>query len=427
MESHHATLGRRTLEEIRQKRAAQRLSKASSGPDLSEIPNPSEFTGIRKSESGNRLSETDVGALYSQLKQLQKKNAEMEERNRILSSKLQAKEVENESLESRLNVLEQNTVPSLRKALKEIAMEKDAAVVLREDLSAQVRTLKKRVKEAEEEQYRAEEDAASLRAELNSIQQQAMSTSFVGVTPDQVLEKEMASLKLELQKESVLRQQEQQRLAEEQTRVASLMSEKKELEQKISVLSSSASEVSESGQKVLSVEDKEKLEKQLHDMAVALERLESSRQKLLMEIDNQSSEIEKLFEENSNLSASYEESINISKQWENQVKECLKQNVELREVLDKLRTEHAGALSLAPSEVQANGSHGTETLSLKGELAKEQSRAESLSAQVLQLSAQLQQTTQAYNGLVRVYKPVLRNIESSLIKLKQDGSVTVAQ
>ena len=31
-------------------------------------------------------------------------------------------------------------------------------------------------------------------------------------------------------------------------------------------------------------EDKEKLEKQLHDMAVAVERLESSRQKLLMEV-----------------------------------------------------------------------------------------------------------------------------------------------
>lgn len=32
-------------------------------------------------------------------------------------------------------------------------------------------------------------------------------------------------------------------------------------------------------------EDKEKLEKQLHDMAVVVERLESSRQKLLMEVD----------------------------------------------------------------------------------------------------------------------------------------------
>lgn len=31
-------------------------------------------------------------------------------------------------------------------------------------------------------------------------------------------------------------------------------------------------------------EDKERLEKQLHEMAVAIERLENSRQKLLMEV-----------------------------------------------------------------------------------------------------------------------------------------------
>lgn len=52
----------------------------------------------------------------------------------------------------------------------------------------------------------AEEDAASLRAELNMIQQQAMSGTLSAVTsiansPDQIqtLEKELASLKFELQ------------------------------------------------------------------------------------------------------------------------------------------------------------------------------------------------------------------------------------
>ncbi|KAG2310920.1 hypothetical protein Bca52824_022477 [Brassica carinata] len=113
------------------------------------------------------------------------------------------------------------------KALKEIATEKDAAVV-----------------------SRAEEDAASLRAEHNSIQQQAMGTSFVAVPPDQVFQKEMAKLKLELQ---------------------------------VPVCSDTFRKI------------KKYSEKQLHDMAVAFERLESSRQKLLMEVDNQSSEIEKVF------------------------------------------------------------------------------------------------------------------------------------
>ncbi|CAB4282378.1 unnamed protein product [Prunus armeniaca] len=40
MDSRHASLGRRTLEDIRQKRAAEKLSKTSSGPDLSKASIP---------------------------------------------------------------------------------------------------------------------------------------------------------------------------------------------------------------------------------------------------------------------------------------------------------------------------------------------------------------------------------------------------
>lgn len=436
MNAHHASLGRRTLEEIRQKRAAERISKASSGSDLTKAPIPTDVQGMKKSDSENRLSEVDISGLVSQLKDLQKKNAELEENNQMLSVELQAKEAEHETLQTRFNDLEQNTVPSLRKALKDVAMEKDAAVVAREDLSAQLRMLKKRLKEAEDEQYRAEEDAAALRAELNSMQQQLMSNSFSGInamgsSPDQLqaLENELARLKSELQQESSLRQQERQQLAEEQARVSALKSEKQELEERLTAMSKRSSEVaSEKGmRKEFSVEDKEKLEKQLHDMAVAVERLENSRQKLLMEIDNQSSEIERLFEENSNLSSSYQEAMNTAKQWENQVKDCLKQNEELRRILDNLRTEQASLLSKNGSGAIQTGSQGntTEILSLKGQLVQEQSRADSLSAEVMQLSARLQQATLAYNSLARLYKPVLRNIESSLIKMKQDGSITI--
>ncbi|KAJ6715971.1 hypothetical protein OIU74_008666 [Salix koriyanagi] len=443
MEARHATLGRRTLEEIRQKRAAERLSKVSSGSDLTKVPIPNDNAGIRKSESENRLSETDISGLVSQLKDLQKRNADLEESNTLLSFKVQTKDVENETLLTQLNDLEQHTVPSLRKALKDVAMEKDAAVVSREDLSAQLRTLKKRLKEAEEEQYRAEEDAAALRAELNSMQQQAMTNQFggissMGISHDQVqsLEKELAGLKSELQQASLLRQQEQQRLIEEQARISALASEKQELVEKLAALSRTVSE--KSVPKAFTVEEKEKLEKQLHDMAIAVERLESSRQKLLMEIDSQSLEIEKLFEENSSLSSSCQEATSIAKQWENQLKDCLKQNEELRAILDKLRTEQSNVLSNdreilgGSAEIQRDGvtetgsqAYATEIFSLKGQLAKEQSRAEALSAEVMQLSAKLQQATQAYSGLARLYKPVLRNIEGSLIKMKNDGSVHV--
>lgn len=346
-------------------------------------------------------------------------------------------------LQKRLNDLEHNTVPSLRKALKDVAMEKDAAVVAREDFSAQLRTMKKRLKEAEEEQYRAEEDAASLRAELNSLQQQAMSSSLGAITsmghsPDhlQAMEKELVKLKSQLEQESLLRQQERHQLAEEQLRISTLISEKQELEGKLTALSQKASEEASEkvAHKAFTMEDKERLEKQLHDMAVAVERLESSRQKLLMEIDSQSSDIERLFEENSNLSSAYQEAMGVVVHWENQVKDCLKQNEELRGMLDKLRTEqanisnlndHKGMLGSDKEGVDETVSQAyfIEVVSLKGQLAKEQSRAETLSAEVLQLSARLQQAMQAYNGLARLYKPVLRDIENNLLKMKQEGSV----
>ncbi|KAK6935800.1 hypothetical protein RJ641_032830 [Dillenia turbinata] len=62
MDAKHASLGRRTLEEIRQKRAAERLTKVSSGPDLTNASSPIDSVGIRKSESGNRIS--DVRSMY---------------------------------------------------------------------------------------------------------------------------------------------------------------------------------------------------------------------------------------------------------------------------------------------------------------------------------------------------------------------------
>ncbi|XP_028058595.1 uncharacterized protein LOC114262411 [Camellia sinensis] len=87
-------------------------------------------------------------------------------------------------------------------------------------------------------------------------------------------------------------------------------------------------------------------------MAVVVERLESSRQKLLMKIDSQSSEIDRVFEENSNLSSAYQEAMGVVVHWENQVKDCLKQNEELRNMLDKLRTEQANAPALNGMESQ---------------------------------------------------------------------------
>lgn len=442
MDARHASLGRRALEEIRQKRAAERMYKASSGSDLTEPETINDGMRIKKSDSANRLTESDISSLVSQLKEMQLRNADLEEANRKLGSSLEVKMAENSTMQKRLHDLEQNNIPSLRKALKDVAMEKDAAVVAREDLSAQIRTLKKRVKEAEEEQYRAEEDAAALRAELNSLQQQTMSGLSGGFTAGgfsndqmQAMEKELSDLKSQLEQMSILRRQEHQILSEEQAHTSSLTIQKQELEEKLLSISNRISEEAseKTNHRAFTVGDKDRLEKQLHDMAVVVERLESSRQKLLMEIDSQSSEIERLFDENSSLTSGYQESMGLVAHWENQVKDCLQQNEQLRGMLNKLRAEQTSVQTVDDKVTKKahfdssreDNQYSAEVYSLKGQLTTEQSRAEALSAEVLQLSAHLQQATQAYNGLARLYKPVLRNIENGLMKMKQNDSVTV--
>ncbi|XP_066389013.1 uncharacterized protein [Miscanthus floridulus] len=438
----HASRGRRTLEEIRQKRAAERMQHA--------LP----IAASHVDSHGNQRAGPE---LLARVQELENGNTELERENKMLLSKIAEKEVEKDALVNRLNDLERNVVPSLKKTLNDISLEKDAAVVAKEDALAQLRSLKKRLKEAEEEQYRAEEDSASLRAQLNTLQQQVMGHSYSGYTmgtsneESVAMEKEIQDLQAQLKQESLLRQQEQQKLAEEsqlrqqeqeklakeQTRIASLEAEKQQLEDQITMLTKKATEdASEfAARKAFSMQDREKLENQLHDMALMIERLEGSRQKLLMEIDSQSSEIEKLFEENSALSTSYQEAMAITVQWENQVRDCLKQNEELRSHLEKLRLEQASLLKVSNIATQSDGQIEnsisnppemvTENISLKDQLMKEQSRSEGLSAEIMKLSAELRKAVQAQNNLARLYRPVLRDIESNLMKMKQETYATI--
>uniref|UniRef100_A0A804LHR1 Myosin heavy chain-related n=1 Tax=Zea mays TaxID=4577 RepID=A0A804LHR1_MAIZE len=242
----HASRGRRTLEEIRQKRAAERMQHA--------VP----IAASHVDSHGNQRA----GAEHlARVQELENGNTELERENKMLLSKIAEKEVEKDALVNRLNDLERNVVPSLKKSLNDIYLEKDAAVVAKEDALAQLRSMKKRLKEAEEEQYRAEEDSASLRAQLNTLQQQ-MGHTYSGYTmgtsseESVAMEKEIQDLQAQLKQESLLRQQEQQQLAEqsqlrqqeqeklakEQTRIASLEAEKQQLEDQITMLTKKATE-----------------------------------------------------------------------------------------------------------------------------------------------------------------------------------------
>ncbi|GJN08335.1 hypothetical protein PR202_ga26244 [Eleusine coracana subsp. coracana] len=108
-----------TLEEIRQKRAAERTQHhvppaAASHADL----------------YGNQRAGAE---LHARVQELENGNAQFEKENQLLLSKIAEKEVEKDALVNRLNDLERNIVPSLKKALNDISLEKDAAVIAKEN------------------------------------------------------------------------------------------------------------------------------------------------------------------------------------------------------------------------------------------------------------------------------------------------------
>ncbi|KAL3688372.1 hypothetical protein R1sor_014681 [Riccia sorocarpa] len=350
-------------------------------------------------------------------------------------------------------------VTTLQKALEQMRMERDAAIVAREDVLGQLRVSKRRLKEAEEEQYKAEEDAAVLRAEIQNLQQsdRGHDASFSYMPEHQ----EIAAVKSELEEMWTRLQQEQLKLATERQRNASLTARVKELEaaQQTSEAAFAAArneqlvpqdDVASASitlplEGAASVEDtatstevwtaseirtendrlkveKTKHEGQLHELASMVERLEKGRQKLLREIDAQSLEIEKLFMENSNLELSIKETREMSAQWESQVRQCSEQNAQLRSELNRLRMEQAELVE-SRSGPNDNGldSLRRENAKLKRQLAEVQALSEEQTAMVAELTASLNRAVLSANSLGRLYKPILSNIQHRLLQLKQDA------
>lgn len=161
---------------------------------------------------------------------------------------------------------------------------------------------------------------------------------------------------------------------------------------------------------------------------------------LCWQIDSQSSEIEKLFEENSALSTSYEEAMAVTKQWENQVsswrswsffaetftqlhginphafwlnyyfqvRECLKQNEELRSHLEKLRLEQASLLKSSSISIQPD-EQNENSISNVPELANENLslKVKHSSSSILRLNYLL------WSILIIIVSPIYSNTLSS--------------
>ncbi|XP_024522243.1 myosin-11 isoform X1 [Selaginella moellendorffii] len=410
MESHHASLGRRKLEEIRQKKATEKNSAKQS--ELIPSGQDQDVEGLKQ----------ELEATQNERNALQRQLDEKIEKIQVLVRDLQTFQA-SASNDAKL-------VSELKQSVKNLTVDRDAAITSKEDVTAQLRLARKRLQEAENEQYKAEEDAAVLRAELKQLQQQmehsASSQSFhATMLTDQyaISDQEHKAVKEELHDALFQLQNNRQLLAMEQQKVAQLLAEKKELEAALAssrnneaeakrALANAASTTEQqfTSNKWKSKVDRGKYEQHLRELASMVERLENGRQKLLAEIDRQSLEIEKLFMENEGLVSGLNETSEIAAQWERQLRECAKQNTELENKLQAHQT-----LSQLEDLVKEEDLSSTEIPKLKMDLTKALGERD-------QLALELASVRITLNGFNRLYNPVLSSLETRLVQIKQNSA-----
>lgn len=379
----------------------------------------------------------------------------------------------------RCDELEQE-IESLKQSLRSMTMERDAAIVAREDLNTQVRILKRKLQDAEEEQYRAEEDVVALKKELELLQQSErpfIHSIDLSVDLDKLksAEQEIDALRLELQSLEQQLRQEQQKSAALHEHFELVTAQNCELQNSLttgacdkSVLQESlaaAAEEKDQLQKALAaalaspfnlgrdlvstatsgsvdvgtsfITDRSRYEEQLHHLQYMLEKQEKGTLRLLNEVDAQSLEIERLFEENSSLAASLSETSALASKWEDQLKDSLQQNHELRLKVNQLQSaqssvpyersstpkiEECGELQDGSTDSEAGLSSNLITVNseLRSELAAVTAHSEELQAQVERMTVELSHALHVLGNISRAYQPVLLNIESRLAGLHQD-------
>ncbi|GJP65486.1 hypothetical protein CLOP_g22372 [Closterium sp. NIES-67] len=201
---------------------------------------------VRRLESDRALLKKQVDAFASQLHLTNSQLAQAQ-------AALQAADEQSKAHSSKSG----EQTASLRKAVEAAGIERDAAVLAKEDLASQVRVLKRRLQEAEEEQCKAEEASAALAAELRALQHSAEATvdragAAFAPDPDQLRVAEAArdAAKAELQDvRHELTGMRQQLIAERQ-RVAVASGSKEEVEKELATVQAKLQEALEAQERL---------------------------------------------------------------------------------------------------------------------------------------------------------------------------------
>jgi len=154
------------------------------------------------------------------------------------------------------------------------------------------------------------------------------------------------------------------------------------------------------------------------EMESLIHRLKLTREKLLLEMDEQSITVERLYAENEALSDALFQQRHVSSKWELQAQEGLARSEQLKNMLEESATWGLNNLT----STDAN-SPEYQIEKLEAELVVERAKCADLDLQVRALSAEITKATQHTGELSRSVLPVLTAIEGRMMQLTMASAV----
>ncbi|DBB16944.1 TPA: hypothetical protein ACH3X3_014055 [Trebouxia sp. C0006] len=321
------------------------------------------------------------------------------------------------------------------------------------DLQAKLRVAQERASEAEEEQLKMEQDLAATKSELESAQQISTAVDASASTQrsqpnDEQLHQELHAAHVRADDLSVSLMSTESALNSAQTELASAKARVIQLEvsvtgqaaldgqafpngvsqlpsgrrQASSHLPSGAGSASSSSLPDDSAQLLQKLRGQVSS-------LKASRDKLLVEVDRQSLEIESLLTDNSALEQGLAHMQESAQRWEAQAQENLQHMDQLKSLLEESAFWQSQSAQLSTADADGSNSdhqRAPDEAQLQKEVLQEKARATGLEVQIRALCLELAHARENAGLLSQSIAPTLGNIGSRVAQLLQMKAVQQA-
>eukprot|EP01025_Chloroclados_australasicus_P006907 TRINITY_DN12194_c0_g1_i3.p2 TRINITY_DN12194_c0_g1~~TRINITY_DN12194_c0_g1_i3.p2 ORF type:complete len:440 (+),score=92.76 TRINITY_DN12194_c0_g1_i3:54-1322(+) len=350
--------------------------------------------------------QNQVQSLTKQLQQLQhdaQLGKDLSEQAEDLKQQVESQTKEIEQLKEARRILQKELAEerSAREAAENAkgTLEAERSRILHEGdhLKTEVKFLKRRIHEVEEELVTSEQEALSLRSEVRSG----------GISSATV------------QREASLSRAKSIELQEERTKVEKLSNQLVQYQQEIETLEKQLAQTQTQNQPKQKQQQQQQQSSSILEMERKVAMFKKSRDKLLTELDTQSVEIDRLLSENQALQSSFEESQEIQNKWRAQAEDALRQIESLKDMM-----EESASWVIVDNNIATDETEQLKKISfLEQELVQGRAKIAKMDLQIRALCAEFTKTAQCTGAMHAKVLPALNAVEGRLMRLKNNQVV----